>query len=73
LHIAEKLLIRRLRKKNTHSAICQLYHDGQFNWRRKPEYQEKTKDNAPGHLKTGATSGTGIAYPSGTPEFTPGF
>ena len=40
---------------------------------RKPEYQEKIKDNAPGHLKTGATSGTGTAYPSGASEFTPGF
>ena len=40
---------------------------------RKPEYQEKIKDNAPSHLKTGATSGAGTVYPSGAPEFTPGF
>jgi hypothetical protein len=26
------------------STICQLYSGGQFNWWRKPEYQEKTTD-----------------------------
>jgi hypothetical protein len=76
--------LRFLLTKYTHKTkdrvtrIPQHTHKTKDRVTRTPQHTHKTKDRVtriPQHTlnTTGATSGAGTSYPSGTPEFTPGF